>query len=77
MFKPVDITAIFIATQCHGVPDMEEEPVPVAKICLEEAVVRPITVKGSDLQKRATRFSGRTCVIEQTGQRKYGGFSNT
>lgn len=77
MFKSADITARFRATQCHGVPDMEEEPLPVPKICLEEAVVIPITVKGSDLQKTATRFSGRNCVTEQTGQRKCGGFSNT
>lgn len=49
MFKPVDITARFIATQCHGVSAMEEELVPAAKTCLEEAVAIPITVKGSDL----------------------------
>lgn len=49
MFKPVDTTAKFIATQCHGVPAMEEEPVPAAKICLEKAVAIPITAKGSDL----------------------------
>lgn len=49
MVKPVDTTARFIAIQCHGVTAMEEEPACVAKICLEEAVVTPITVKGSDL----------------------------
>lgn len=77
MFKPVDTTARFIATQCHGVPAMEEEPVPAAKICLEEAVAIPVTVKGCDLLERATSFSGGNCVTEQTAWGRCGGSNNT
>lgn len=66
MFNSTDITARFIATQCHGLPGAEEEFVPVAKICYEEVVMIPITVKRSHLKERATSFSGGNCVIGQT-----------
>lgn len=39
----------FIANQFQGVAPLEEEAVPAAKICLEEAVVMPVTVGESDL----------------------------
>lgn len=66
MFNSIDITARFIATQCRGLSGAEEEFVPVAKICYEEVVMIPITVKRSHLKERATSFSGGNCVIGQT-----------
>lgn len=68
MFKPVKVPARFRANQCQGVALLEEEPEPAAKICLEEAVVMPITVKESDLWKRVTSFMEGNCETGQHGE---------
>lgn len=47
MFSSVDITAIFIATQCHRLPAVKGEIVPVEKICEEAFAMMPITAKWS------------------------------
>lgn len=56
---------------------MEEEAVPAAKICLEEAVVMPVTVRESDLFKRVTSFVEGNCETGQTACRRHGGSNNT
>lgn len=51
---------------------MEEEPVPAAKICLEDAAVMPVTVKEYDLWKRVTSFVEGNCETGQTAWRRCG-----
>lgn len=56
---------------------LQEEPMPAAKICLEEAVVMPVTVKGSDLWKRVTSFMEGNCETGQTAWGRCGENNNT